>query len=171
MLLSQCPIIKFKKVSMIAIIQLITKIRKEFMKEVIMFNRRKYLILVISILAFSIVTANCTSSGEPTRDLSTPSTRLVGHWGVFKFEGESRMDLEEYFGVLDSYSVGSYIGFSGDSIYNAHYRVLSESEATVTIEIFVGSETLTKEYEIAKDGKSMKSESLEYQYIDTKTEP
>lgn len=81
------------------------------------------------------------------------------------------MDLEEYFGSLDSYSVGSYISFSGDSIYYADYRVLSESEATVTIEIFVGSETLTKEYEIAKDGKSMKSESLEYQYIDTKTEP
>ena len=102
--------------------------------------------------------------------MSSPSTRLVGHWAGF--EGRSPWGAE-YFGPLDSYSVGSYIVLTGDSIYYARYRILSESEDTVSVEIFVGHDpaSSTREYFVADDGTVMKSNNMEYQYIDNKTQP
>lgn len=126
-----------------------------------MSNKTILRIALLNIFIFSVV-----GCGE--RNLSNSSTRLVGHWAVV--EG-GRRSVEEYFGKLDSNAVGSYIGSSGDNIYYAHYRILSESEENVTIEIFIGSDTLPKDYEFDKDGKSMKSGIEEYLYIDSKTAP
>jgi hypothetical protein len=127
---------------------------------------KKYSILTVVLLTISILVVSCNF----VRGLSTPSTRIVGHWGVF--EG-GRRRVAEYFGPLDSYSVGSYIKLTGDSIYYARYRVLSESEETVMVEIFVGQDLASsiREYSIKDDGTSMKSENMEYQYVDARIQP
>ena len=145
-----------------------------------MFTKSKNLFSVILLLAFSILSARCTSSDEPAMDLSTPSTRLVGHWGYFvESEEIDELGLEWYFGKIDDEGVGSLVGRFMDAATYAQYRVLSESGDTMTISMFVGTDPNTQQeilwrtetIEVATDGQSMTLGDVEYQYIDSKTEP
>ena len=128
----------------------------------------KYLSIFIVFLIIAILVIGCSS-----RDLSKPSTRLVGHWAYFPIEDRDDPELEEYFGALDEDSVGSVVFIGGDGTFYQQYRVLSESGDTVTIDLFIGTDPTneTRSYEVAKDGQSMMHRHLEYQYIDSKTEP
>ena len=128
----------------------------------------KYLSIFIVFLIIAILVIGCSS-----RDLSKPSTRLVGHWAYFPIEDRDDPELEEYFGALDEDSVGSVVFIGGDGTFYQHYRVMSESGDTVTIDLFIGTDPTneTRSYEVAKDGQSMMHRHLEYQYIDSKTEP
>jgi hypothetical protein len=81
--------------------------------------KKKYLLLIIFCLAILIYSTSCTSSGGSTRDLSTPETRIVGHWGLGRTVGEYQDEWENldpcseiYIGELDEDSVGSYITVS-----------------------------------------------------------
>ena len=129
---------------------------------------KKYLSIFIVLLIIAILVIGCSS-----RDLSKPSTRLVGHWAYFPIEDRDDPELEEYFGALDEDSVGSVVLIGGDPYpFYAQYRVLSESGDTVTIELFIGTDPIaTRSYEVAKDGQSMMYRNLEYQYIDSKAKP
>ena len=129
---------------------------------------KKYLSIFIVLLIIAILVIGCSS-----RDLSKPSTRLVGHWAYFPIEDRDDPELEEYFGALDEDSVGSVVLIDGETQnFYAQYRVLSESGDTVTIDLFIGTDPIaTRSYEVAKDGQSMMYRNLEYQYIDSKAKP
>ena len=129
---------------------------------------RKYLSIFIVFLIIAILVIGCSS-----RDLSKPSTRLVGHWAYFPIEDRDDPEFEEYFGPLDEDSVGSVVYIGGDGTFYQQYRVMSESGDTVTIDLFIGTDPTNeiRSYEVAKDGQSMMHRHLEYQYIDSKTEP
>lgn len=116
---------------------------------------------------------------ESTRDLSTPSTRLIGHWGYFvESEEFDNLGLEWYFGIIDDEGVGSAVGKFMDATTHARYRVLSESGDTVTISLFhintiTQQESLwrTDNFNVSPDGESFTMGNTEYQYIDSRIEP
>jgi hypothetical protein len=139
---------------------------------------KKYLQLVVLLLAISVLVASCN-----TRDLSTPSTRIVGHWGLFE-EGTSDPTVEWYFGEVDEESIGSLIALlygdlddsNDDESFFLQYRVISENGDTVTINFIEEGDDFTfpRNFEVSKDGQSLidvEFEEMGFQYIDSSTEP
>jgi len=154
-----------------------------------MFKKNKRLIIAF-LLALSILAAGCTSSGEHTRDLSTPSSRLVGHWGIYGDGDNVPKDeffSEKWFGELNENGIGSFIMFTDGSAIGMKdinsalsYVILSESGDTVTIGSFLGDvppdpfpQELMVSFEVTKDGQILRMVGSQtgFQYIDSKTEP
>jgi len=133
---------------------------------------KKYLSITVVLLVISILLMACGG-----RDLSRPSTRLVGHWGHSPFEGMGEPLVELYFGELNEEGVGSYFYLAGGETGYLQYRVVSESGDTVTISVGTEPSTMTNEatdtFEVAADGSTFIDMYLDnvYQYIDSKTEP
>ncbi len=174
---------------------------------------KKHLSIIASLLLIPILIAGCDTG----RNLSTPETRIVGHWGLGRSLLEGQDDWENldscyevYIGELDEDSVGSYFtvnpGYttsmepSGEcEIDYDQYRVitneypeeileemseLSESSeyGDLVIIRFVsleeGDESIVGwgvPVLISEDGQTLTLVSLQgplqYQYIDSKTEP
>jgi hypothetical protein len=148
---------------------------------------KKYLLLKVVLLGIVVFVAGCGGG----RDMSKPSTRLVGHWRHF-YEGVDSVSIATYFGALKEDGEGSFVfeGLVGETYY-AQYRVLSDSGDTVTISVFAGSETATgtmsydyrmfydlitetMSYNVAQDGQTMyrlENSDFVYQYVDSKSEP
>jgi hypothetical protein len=105
---------------------------------------------------------------------------MVGHWGIFE-EGISEPLSEVYFGEVDEEGVSSFYfwmsaaltGSEEDESDYLKYRVNSESGDTVTINYFQEGDPFIGLWnlEIVKDGQSLKVVGMEFQYIDSKTEP
>lgn len=105
----------------------------------------KNLLFIIFCIAFLIYSAGCSSSGGLTRDLSTPSTRLVGHWGDYQ-EGTSEHALELYFSEIGEGVYGSCILWMSAGVYNLEedftifgkYEIISEDGNNLTLSCFEG---------------------------------
>jgi len=165
-------------------------------------------LLFLSGLLFMLVLIGCSQ-----RDMSTPSGRLVGHWvGLSRItkEGvemeqelldmlgdtskpilkEGIFEYHHYYGKTDAETqVGSYIVVGETSTTARHqYKIISEnaSEDWIIVKLlFSSGESRREEYQIAKDGMSLISETeLELglgmseltsidtlKYVDSKTNP
>lgn len=108
------------------------------------------------------------------RDLSTPSSRLVGHW---KRKDPTDSQFEYYFseidpdtdeGTLTLYSVG--VG----TTFISSYKILSEAPGGENISLMVtnpsGIFPINVEFVIEKDGLSAKMMEFYIEYVDGKTE-
>ena len=130
---------------------------------------RKVLLLIV-LLGIAVLLASCRDS----RDLSTPSSRLVGHWRGF-FD-DSR---EIFFGPIDDQTkIGNEVEVSNGNAFYHQYRVVQEELNGVKIVYEPFSDLIgvhpQKEFWITKDGKTMTNanNSLEvFEYLDSKTEP
>ena len=158
-----------------------------------MFTKSKNLFSVILLIVFSILSARCTSSDEPARDLSTPSSRLVGHWGVVgdgNLVPKDEFAFQKWFSEFNDDGIGAYSSFvngvmvtSGEDRIDtfAYYNVLSEDGDIVTLGFFLKDQnppdpfpdSLKKSFEVSKDGQELRpiGSKGEFQYIDSKTEP
>ena len=97
-------------------------------------NIFKKLLIMVVIIVISI--SACSTQADPTRDLSTPESRIVGHWGLGRTVGEYLDEWENldpcsdiYLGEIDEESVGSYItGSSSEEceINYEQYRVITD---------------------------------------------
>jgi hypothetical protein len=132
-----------------------------------------------------ILLAALLIAAGPTRDLSRPSTRLVGHW-----EDEHRGGAECYYGPVDpSTRVGSYVlvdtdGRTGHNYYKIVAENIRENKLTIELRTEKGS-TDAKDHvyvdlEIAPDGyrmdrrlviKGLPLSDRVYYYVDSKTSP
>jgi len=120
------------------------------------------------------------------RDLSTPSSRLVGHW-VADFWGS-----ENYYRPINvQIGVGTYVLVNSAGCELVEFKILSEdstgTELVVREFLLSGSYakilgprfSIDAKYHLAKDGKSMskeiscgqKHELIVYSYVDDKTCP
>jgi len=134
---------------------------------------KKYVYIIV--LASLLLLSACGNS----RDLSTPSSRLVGHWKV-KYIRE----LEYYFGEIDEETgKGTYAEYEAKegSLSKGTYRVISETpegEDITIIPMLFGyedmpsilSNLLEMDIKIAEDGLSAKMMDFTVEYIDDKTE-
>lgn len=127
---------------------------------------KKYLgCLVVMMLAVFILSA-CGGG----RDLSTPSSRLVGHWRTINTPSMS----EYYFGEIDKETgEGTFAeyGITSGKIYKDTYKVISETpdgeDITITVLPF---EDIHTSINIAKDGLTANLMDFTIEYIDDKTE-
>jgi hypothetical protein len=146
------------------------------------------IIILIAIIAarFSntpaITKADSNPVYEQQRDLSTPSSRLIGHWvGV----GGPDTDRLYYQPIGHSLDYGTFTWILKSSIV-AKFKILSESRSgnyLKTREFFLLDNCMdgaTAEYCISKDGLSMskdmfyedgKYDYFEYYYVDSRTQP
>ena len=131
---------------------------------------KKILFLIVILLGLAVLVAGCGG-----KDLSTPSSRIVGHW-----QG-GYVPREKYFGPIDDQTrTGSAVEFTDGDAFYFQYRVVSEEINGVTIK-YVGvhpdlSDALQVEMEfwIKKDGLTMTNANNPldvYEYVDSKTEP
>ena len=139
---------------------------------------KKYLgWLVVMMLAVFILSA-CGGGG---RDLSTPSSRLVGHWRAINTVTMS----EYYFGEIDKETgKGSFAEYSArdGSLAKGTYTIVHETpegEAiTIRVMLFgyedsdVPSDILNPEedLEVQEDGLKAKMMNFYIEYVDEKTE-
>lgn len=126
----------------------------------------------VLILVFFVLFLSACSGG---RDLSTPSSRLKGHW--------TRKDLtdsqfEYYFsgidpdtgeGTITSYNVGE------GTTFVSKYKIYNEAPGGENIALIVTTPSgmeipFNMEFVIAKDGLSAKMMEFNIEYIDGKTE-
>lgn len=129
---------------------------------------KKFLLIVL--LGIAVLLASCGGS----RDLSTPSSRLVGHWC-----GRFSDDREIFFGPIDDQTkIGNVVEVVNIEAFYHQYRVVKEELNGVTIVYEPFSDLIgvhpQKEFWITKDGKTMTNanNSLEvFEYLDSKTEP
>jgi hypothetical protein len=134
---------------------------------------KKYLFLIVVLLGLAVLVAGCNS-----RDLSKPSTRLVGHWAYWKpgdfsiyAEDSKAPTYESYFGED---GIGSYAMVSPSETVYAQYRVLSERGDLVTISVFVGTESSAIKQEIYVTENNLTYRDAfhqSYDYINSKTSP
>jgi hypothetical protein len=150
-----------------------------------------FVIVLLFIILIAIITtrllhtpavgrADNTRIYEQQRDLSTPSSRLVGHW-IGVPEGDKL-----YYQLIDhSFEYGIFTWILKSNIV-AKYKIISESpsgEQLKTREFFLLDncmERATVEYFVSKDGLSMTKkmfyedgthELFNYRYVDGSTHP
>lgn len=130
--------------------------------------RRTIRILVL----FALLLSACAGG----RDLSTPSSRLVGHW-ISDHEIEKGYRIEYFFTEIDS-TTGKGLETEYDprdgTVFIMTYVINSqapEGEKLVILETAPdGMELPRAEFEIAKDGLTAKMRKFTITYIDDKTE-
>jgi hypothetical protein len=126
-----------------------------------------------------------TNTHEPTntpepgggRDLSTPSSRLVGHWRVIR-EIEKGYHIEYYFSEIDSETgLGKQTEYDprDGTVFICDYEISSESPDGEALRIFVscpGYEEFDDftEFVIQKDGLKAQMRKFFIEYVDDKTE-
>lgn len=127
--------------------------------------------LVVMMLAVFILSA-CDGG----RDLSTPSSRLVGHW-ISDHEIEKGYHIEHYFTEIDP-ATGKGLSTEYDPRYGTVFIMTyvinsqaPEGEKLVILETAPdGMEMPRTEFEIAKDGLTAKVRKFTITYVDDKTE-
>ena len=126
---------------------------------------KKHLSIISILFVLSILVAGC----NPARDLSTPSTRLVGHW-----KGGKQGDLEVYIGKFDQN--GNSRSFD-NMTPDGKFRLLS-CNITEEREDLVKMACLTEDGQVendiywpAKHGQTMNINDWPLEYVDSNTEP
>jgi hypothetical protein len=116
---------------------------------------------------------------NPGRDLSTPSSRLVGHWRNIG----GGADI--YYGPIDFRSqAGTFTISTPDGQFSRGFKILFEERSgnKLTVKEYLQysnrSGTVVAEYFLSEDGRSMVKEYLlnegpflTYRYVDDKTVP
>ena len=128
---------------------------------------KKPLCIIALLLAISILITGCA----PERDLSTPSTTMVGHWGYYGIRDEP--SLEVFFGEFDEQGIGScYIKDSNETL-SLTCTILGESEDNARVEVTEeGTVVFSNSWYPSSDGQTMtRDREQEFRYIDSKTEP
>ena len=150
---------------------------------------KKHLFLIGVLLGIVVFVVGCGGG----RDLSKPSTRLVGHWGYYDQydQGESGFHVMElYFGQIDEEGFGSCVFWLKPPAYNieedwiiyGNYHIISENGNNVAFNCFEGDEVndfFGGTYEVTEDGQFLKDVDTQvddqfidqFQYIDSKSEP
>jgi len=133
---------------------------------------KKYLgSLVVMMIAVFIFSA-CGGG----RDLSSPSSRLVGHW-IADHEIEKGYHIEYYFSEIDP-TTGKGLSTEYDprdgTVFIMTYIINSQAPEGEKLEILEtapdGMEMPLTEFEIAKDGLTAKMRKFTITYVDDKTE-
>lgn len=107
------------------------------------------------------------------RDLSTPSSRLVGHW-----KADSYIQAEYYFSKIDSKTgIGKQTEYDprDGTVFICDYKISSETPDGEKLRIFVscpGYEEFDDftDFVIQKDGMTATMRKFTINYIDSKTE-
>ena len=131
--------------------------------------RKFFLAIVMTALLF-------ISACGGGRDLSTPSSRLVGHW-ISDHEIEKGYHIEYYFSEIDPATgkglVTEYDPRDG-TVFILTYVINSqalEGEKLVILETAPdGMEIPRTEFEISKDGLTAKMRKFTITYVDEKTD-
>jgi hypothetical protein len=126
---------------------------------------KKYLFLIVVLLGITALVAGCA------RDLSKPSTRLVGHWQ--SESASNRSDL--YFSPIDKNTkIGNLVIDDKDGVFYVQYRVVSEDLDGEKLQwqwIQPGVSPMLLNIRVKKDGLKMTDATRAYNYIDSKTSP
>lgn len=138
---------------------------------------RKTLFSVVVIMVASIMLSAC----EAGRDLSTPSSRLVGHWRTINVVAMS----EYYFGEINEETgKGTFAEYDmrNGSLAKGTYKVVRETpggeEITIRPTLFgyedldlpAGVLDLEEDLVVQKDGLKAKMMNFYIEYVDDKTE-
>jgi len=121
-------------------------------------------------------TAPATSTPVPSRDISTSSKRLVGHWGKH-VDGEIDKAEQCFFGDLNAEGIGEYYEVSADNFFEGTYRIRSEDLDSVEVVFLIKSDPneIVIPLKVSEDGLFFSArndeDSAEYQYMDSKTKP
>jgi hypothetical protein len=155
-----------------------------------MIIKREYLLFIALCLVSSIISASCTSSTESTRDISSPSKRLIGHWGVIGDDNlvpQDEFAFQMWFSEVNEDRIGEHTWYSNgalnvsgeDRFFTCNYIVLSENGDTVTLGMFLlgddppdlWPDSLKQYFEVSEDGQELqKIGSMgEFHYIDSDT--
>lgn len=134
------------------------------------------LIVVVVVVIIGIMLSACGGGG---RDLSTPSSRLVGHWKIELFVVEVHL----YFDEIDKKTgEGSFAFYDKmlDSVYKGTYTIVNETpkgEDITILPIFFSDKdapdiSLYSQFSVQKDGLEAMNKFLfvEMEYVDGKTE-
>lgn len=121
-------------------------------------------------------TAPATSTPVPSRDISTSSKRLVGHWGKH-VDGEIDRSEQCFFGDLNAEGIGEYYEVSQGDYFEGTYSILSEDLDTAEVIFVIKSvpNEIVIPLKVSEDGLffyvSNSEASAEYQYMDSITKP
>jgi hypothetical protein len=127
---------------------------------------KKYWSYLIIALILAIILSGCG------RDLSTPSSRLVGHWAA-----DTAIKTEYYYSEIDSRTkVGTLTEYDPRSgtVVTCNYDIFTEmpSGENVTLEeACPGDIAAIVEYVVKEDGTTALRMSTRLTYVDSKTKP
>ncbi len=127
---------------------------------------KKYWSYLMIALILMLILSGCG------RDLSTPSSRLVGHW-----VSSTAIKTEYYYSEIDSKTkLGTLTMYDprNDTEVTCNYDIFSElpNEENVSLEeACPGEITAIVDYVVKKDGTSALRMSSKITYVDTKTKP
>ncbi len=134
--------------------------------------KKKLLILILVIFCLSFALSACSQ-----RDLSSPSTRIVGHWKFGPITSCNCYD-EYYFSPIDEESSnGDLIVVSQGSTFYQKWQLISEEKEGESIMYRVYNPITPDFFDIndlsvLKDGLSMINEyGKSYIYVDNKIKP
>ena len=124
---------------------------------------------IFLLILFSLILSAC--GGGDVRDLSTPSSRLVGHWksktviGIEKFFSEVNPDTDE--GTYTEYEPGN------GTVSIMTYKIENEAPEGERLTILAispdGTELPQEEFVLKKDGQHAQMLGYYFEYIDGMT--
>ena len=129
---------------------------------------KKYWSYLIIAIILMLILSSCGG-----RDLSTPSSRLVGHWVA-----DTALKTEYYFSKIDSKTkegtITEYDPRDG-TVFICNYTIFSEAPDgnTVTLDetCLGGMGSMLTDYTVWQDGTSATRLSFGMTYVDSKTKP
>ena len=128
---------------------------------------KKYWSYLIIAVIFMLILSSCGG-----RDLSTPSSRLVGHWVA-----DTGIKTEYYYSDIDSKTkVGSLTEYDprDGTVFICNYTIFSEApdgEMVTLEEACPGDIAMITDYVVKEDGKTAMRMSYRINYVDSKTKP
>jgi hypothetical protein len=127
---------------------------------------KKYLSYLIIAVILMLILSGCN------RDLSTPSSRLVGHWVA-----ETGVKTEYYYSEIDSKTkVGTLTEYDprNGTVVTCNYDIFTEvpnGENVTLEEACPGDIAAIVDYVVKEDGTTALRMSTRMNYVDSKTKP
>jgi hypothetical protein len=127
---------------------------------------KKYWSYLIIAVILMLILSGCS------RDLSTPSSRLVGHWVA-----ETGVKTEYYYSEIDSKTkVGTLTEYDprNGTVITCKYSIFTEApdgENVTLEEACPGDIASIVDYVVKEDGKTALRMSTRMNYVDTKNKP
>lgn len=127
---------------------------------------KKYWSYLIIALILMLILSGCS------RDLSTPSSRLVGHWVA-----ETGVKTEYYYSEIDSKTkVGTLTEYDprNGTVVTCNYDIFTEvpnGENVTLEEACPGDIAAIVDYVVKEDGTTALRMSTRMNYVDSKTKP
>ena len=126
----------------------------------------------MSIIALKLAAIILIAGCSPARDLSAPSTIIVGHRGYYD-EGASDPQYELYFGSFDESGVAQCFYSDEEGVVLHTCKIIEEKDDRLRIAVSSEENEGEDKYYFwpAKDGQTLKWFEEVLQYIDSNTEP